>query len=126
MLGHAQLFSLEHRDSVRIDTDVKDGDRIFSAGAGGVWLAGDSLVRFGFETDAERASWRAEVAPIFQRTCSKCHLPDGTAELDLSTPATWLEHGEDIRQAIESRSMPPPENELPDTDREALERWLTR
>jgi mono/diheme cytochrome c family protein len=126
MLGRAQLFSLEHRDSVRIDAPVHDGDRIFSGGSGGVWLANATLVRYAFENAAERATWQAEVAPVFQRTCSKCHLAGGAAELDLSTAAAWREHAADIREAIETRSMPPPETAISDPDREALERWLTR
>ena len=126
MLGGSQLYSRDQSESVRIDAEVKDGARIFSAGGGGVWLAGTSLVRYAFETSAERSSWQAEVDPVFQRSCSKCHLAGGAAELDLSTAAAWLEHADDIRQAIETRTMPPPETELSDTDREALERWLTR
>jgi len=70
-------------------------------------------------------AWQAQVAPVFQRVCSHCHLPGGEAGIDLSTPASWASDRDEIRRRVlVTRTMPPAGTELSDSDRAALEHYL--
>jgi len=131
MLGDGNLYSIASsplRVAVTLD---RAGAHIFSTSAGDVWLAtgavAGKLQRYSLDGDM-RAGWQAVVAPIFDRVCSKCHRPGGSAEIDLSTLGAWLEQADSLRHELLARSMPPPEAEvqLTDADRLALERWLER
>lgn len=127
MLGDGALYAVAGAP-LRIATPIAAGTHIFSTSAGDVWLtSGHELQRYSLDTDV-LASWQSSVAPIFDRTCAKCHRPGGSAEIDLSTPAAWLEQADGIRHELLARAMPPPDAEvkLADADRVALERWLQR
>jgi hypothetical protein len=129
MLARDGLFSFEEQAPLRVAAEVNADSRIYSAVAGDVWLTRPhkaGLARYSLDATADHASWQSVVAPAFQRTCAKCHLPGGEADLDLSTPSAWLDRTDSIRHALETRSMPPAGIEIPDADREILVRWISR
>jgi mono/diheme cytochrome c family protein len=99
---------------------------LFGARDGGIWIAdGVRLAGHAVEPHAADPRWRADVEPVFQRVCAHCHLPGGSADLDLSTQAAWTaERGEIVRRVLVTRTMPPAGTELGETDRAALARWL--
>ena len=115
------LYLLDGGHLAQTDADATAGE-LRGSRTGDVWLgaARYSLVR----TDDDPA-WHAQVAPVFQRVCAHCHLPGGSADIDLSTPATWhAERDEIARRVIVTRTMPPAGTDLGDADRKALEAWL--
>jgi len=130
LLGERGLYVIAG-GTRRVATAPAGAPRIFGTTAGDVWLASGgptgTLSRYSID-GAVRASWQAIVAPVFERACSPCHRAGGRAEIDLSTPAAWLEQADGIRHELVARSMPPPDAEvqLGDADRRALERWLQR
>lgn len=100
--------------------------RLIGSPSGDVWaMVGDrTLLRFSAEGGVE-SGWDETIAPVFQRSCSACHLPGGSAGLDLSTREAWASNRAPIRQrVIVDRSMPPAGHALADPDREAIGRWL--
>ena len=100
--------------------------RLLGSPSGDVWaLIGDrTLLRFSAE-DGVESGWDETIAPVFQRSCSACHLPGGSAGLDLSTREAWAANRAPIRErVIVDRSMPPAGHVLAATDREAIGRWL--
>jgi mono/diheme cytochrome c family protein len=98
-----------------------------SNSASDIWVsrAGQS-VRYSLEPRPSARDWQVVVAPVFQRACSKCHLPDGQADLDLSTPARWAAHATIIHHMVDSQAMPPAGSPISDVDRQALLGWLAR
>jgi mono/diheme cytochrome c family protein len=91
----------------------------------GVWLDDTRGSMFHYQIDAGADRWQAQVAPVFQRVCAHCHLPDGEAGIDLSTVASWNRaRGEIVHRVLETRTMPPAGTELSDADRNALAAWL--
>jgi len=120
---------------------LADGDAVL-AGRGGATrlsLAPDADPRDGVQGGPRRgergredplrihdeARWRAAVAPIVRRVCSRCHDPGGRGGVDLSTFAAWRsERGALIRRVLDVRSMPPAGTDLDDADRRALAGWL--
>ena len=118
---------------------VLDGDRVMptrtsdhrtvllaAATAGDAWLATErGLVRYSRGASDADPLWQAQVAPVFQRVCSHCHLPGGEAGIDLSTPGSWAGDRDEIRRRVlVTRTMPPAGTDLSDSDRAALEHWL--
>ena len=93
---------------------------------GDLWIdGGGELQRYSLDRATADPRWTAEIAPVFQRVCSHCHLPGGDAGIDLSTPATWAsERAEIVRRVLVTRTMPPAGTELLDRDRLALAGWL--
>ena len=99
-----------------------------AATAGDAWLATErGLVRYSRDATDADPLWQAQVAPVFQRVCSHCHLPGGEAGIDLSTPGSWASDRDEIkRRVLVTRTMPPAGTDLSDADRAALEHYLTR
>jgi len=120
------LYAFDGAGLVRTATQVPRAARLFGARDGGIWIAdGVHLASHAVEARAEDRRWRADVEPVFQRVCAHCHLPGGSADLDLSTPAAWTaERGEIVRRVLVTRTMPPAGTELGEADRAALARWL--
>jgi cbb3-type cytochrome c oxidase subunit III len=102
--------------------------KLASSSSGDVWvLSGGVLSRFARSEGAPSGdpAWASTIAPIFARSCSACHLPDGASGTDLSTEAAWGgERAEILERVVEKRSMPPPGHPLSEEDREAIRRWL--
>ena len=102
--------------------------KLSSSSSGDVWvLSGGGLNRFTRSESApsDSAAWASAIAPIFVRSCSACHLPDGAAGTDLLTAAAWEgERAEILERVVEKRSMPPEGHPLSEDDREAIRRWI--
>jgi cytochrome c5 len=122
------LYFVEAGRFVRTDADPARA-RLFGLANGDVLLVTPHapITRLGVDHQSDDPTWDASIKPVFQRVCSKCHLPGGTAQVDLSTPAAWhTEHDELVRRIVETRTMPPAGTELSDADRKALADWLAR
>lgn len=86
-----------------------------------------SLIRLTIARPADDPRWAAEIAPIYQRVCARCHGPGGDAGVDLSTAAAWrAERTELVHRVVETRTMPPAGTSLSDADRATLAAWLRR
>ena len=120
------LYAFDGAGLVRTATVVPPAARLFGARDGGIWIAdGTHLAAHATVARAEDPRWRTEVEPVFQRVCAHCHLPGGSADLDLSSAAAWTaERGEITRRVLVTRTMPPAGTDLSDADRAALARWL--
>ena len=94
--------------------------------AGDAWLATErGLVRYSLAAPGADPAWTADVAPVFQRVCARCHLPGGDADFDLSTAASWqADRAELVRRVLVDRTMPPAGTVLSDGDRAELAAWL--
>lgn len=122
--AHGTLYVLDGDALVRTDVPVVTG-AVFGSRDGDLWVAGAGLQRYSPERGASDRGWQAQVAPVFQRVCSHCHLPGGDADVDLSTAAAWnAERAEIVRRVLVTRTMPPAGIELGDADRKTLASWL--
>lgn len=121
------LFSLDQRALVEAIPTLPSGALIHRASASDVWVshAGQSI-RYSLDARNTATDWQAVVAPVFQRACSKCHMPDGEADLDLSTAAQWAAHTDAIHHMVDTQQMPPAGAPMSDADRVTLQHWLTR
>lgn len=121
------LFSLDAGALVEAIPALAKGTFIHRASASDVWVshAGRSI-RYSLDARGNATDWQAVVAPVFQRACSKCHMPDGQADLDLSTPAQWSAHADAIHHMVDTQAMPPAGAPMSDADRVTLQRWLSR
>jgi Cytochrome C oxidase, cbb3-type, subunit III len=101
-------------------------DTLLGSPSGDVWLGAKSGVRrFSLARTIDDSKWTAQVQPVFAHVCAHCHLPGGSADVDLSSAATWTsEHDELVRRVIVTRTMPPAGTSLSDSDRAALAAWL--
>lgn len=102
--------------------------KLLAAADGDVWTLDDgTLQRFGVDADADikERTWSETIRPVFERACSKCHLPGGTAGVDLSSYRAWAAHATSIEDRVVVRKqMPPAGNELSDVDRAAIAKWV--
>ena len=103
------------------------GDQpMFGTPDGDVWVGDNGLRRYTLGATTGDPSWTAKIQPIFRRVCAHCHLPGGSADIDLSTSAAWTrEHDEIMRRVLVTRTMPPAGTVLPDDDRATLSSWGT-
>jgi len=98
---------------------------LIGAPSGDVWLADAGVKKLSLVHAVDDSRWRHEVQPVFARVCAHCHMPGGSADVDLSTAASWTaEHDELVRRVIATRTMPPAGTPLSDSDRAALAKWL--
>ncbi len=66
--------------------------KLLGSSSGDVWiLSQGKLSRYAEDTGggAPEDQWKATVQPVFTRLCSLCHMPGGSADLDLSTYKSW-------------------------------------
>jgi mono/diheme cytochrome c family protein len=101
--------------------------KLASSSSGDVWvLSGSTLQRFArLAPGPERSSsWTGVLAPIFGRSCSACHQPDGVSGTDLSTAEAWESERDAIRaRVVVSKTMPPQGHPLSESDRDAIGAW---
>jgi len=101
--------------------------RLASSLSGDVWvLDGGGVLRYqaAIATASEQAEWAASIAPVFARACASCHLPEGRAGFDLSTPVAWSTHrGDIVQRVLVSKTMPPYGSPLSEADRATLKAW---
>jgi mono/diheme cytochrome c family protein len=102
--------------------------RLAPSPGGDVWVLADSGLRRFARAEAEPAlasAWSSQLAPIFARACSGCHLPNGVSGTDLSTAEGWQsERAEIADRVVKSRSMPPEGHPLSEADRAAIGAWV--
>lgn len=107
------------------DAKVAAHAALIGAPSGDVWLADAGVKKLSLVHTADDSRWQRDVQPVFARVCAHCHLPGGSADVDLSTAATWTaERDELVRRVIATRTMPPAGTLLPESDRAALAGWL--
>ncbi len=59
-------------------------------------------------TEATSPSWYADVAPLVDTHCARCHQPGGVGGIDLTDPDTAVAMAGAMVTAVESGRMPPP------------------
>ncbi len=103
---------------------------------GDVWvMGGGALTRYASSASATASGstsrpaasdlWRDSLSAVFARNCASCHLPSGSAGVNLSTVDRWQAKGADIRErVVVKRDMPPQGHALSDADREAIRSYL--
>ena len=103
----------------------KDGG-VFGVPSGDVWVGDAGAVsRYTFAVKQEDLKWQVDVQDVFARVCAHCHLPGGSADIDLSTPATWTTERDELkRRVLVTKTMPPAGTPLSDDDRGKLAEWL--
>ena len=109
-----------------MDVSVASNARLIPARNGGVWvLEGGVLSRYTLVVDPEDQRWNTTVRPIFATRCTPCHLPGGSAGLDLSTRCAWAINRAAIRtQVVDRMLMPPPPAAMPAQERMAIADYL--
>lgn len=100
--------------------------RLVGSGDGSVWVLGEGrLSRYALSVDPRVQQWEQEVRPVFARRCTPCHLPGGTANIDLTRYRYWVDEASAIRRAVVAmQRMPPPPATLSAEERAAIARWL--
>ena len=97
--------------------------------SGEVWVLGDlTLAKFAVDDGSSGAEtkWQTDIAPIFDQTCSQCHLPGGSAGTDLSSYESWITHHDLIYQrVVVTKDMPPPGTAFSQSERDIIAAWLT-
>ena len=99
--------------------------------SGDVWaLSAGALLRYSAASAGDESLWTQTVEPVFTRVCASCHLPGGTANIDLSYYGAWVAR----RQKVEARviqktptPMPPASSGLTLTaaDVAAIQAWVS-
>lgn len=125
ILADGALYALDGTSLRRADVAVPRRARLFASSGGDAWLATTgAIVRASLDVDDP--SWRAQIAPVFTRVCAHCHLPGGSAGVDLSTAASWhADHDELERRVLVTGTMPPAGTDLTAAEKDALRAWLT-
>jgi mono/diheme cytochrome c family protein len=124
-LGSVEGARIAMTSGVRVARDA----RLASASNGEVWtLSGGALRRYQVDTATHTPEevWNITMRPVFVRACASCHLPAGSARIDLSGYRQWDDKRELIRRRVVDRlptAMPPPGSPLSTEDREVIRRW---
>lgn len=92
------------------------GTRLLGSPSGDVFTisGGDGqLARYGQESGGGRdlTLWRKTLVPIFTRLCQGCHLPAGSARIDMSTYSSWA----NLRTQIQARVIDQKPSPMPPT-----------
>ena len=127
ILAGGALYALDGDSLRRAQIDVPHGARLFASTGGDAWLAtAGAVMRASIDTATDDPAWRAQIQPVFARTCAHCHLPGGSAGIDLSTAASWhADHDELVRRVLVTGTMPPAGTDLTAAEKDALRAWLT-
>jgi hypothetical protein len=112
------------------DVIAPDANIVGSA-SGDIWtVASGQLTHLAVDGDtSDVAVWERTMVPIFSRVCSSCHLPGGTAGIDLSSYASWQARRALIGQRVIDQKptpMPPADSgyTLTDEERQAIAAWV--
>ncbi|MEZ4394647.1 MAG: c-type cytochrome [Polyangiales bacterium] len=117
-------------DGFRVRTSpevpLSSSARLIAASGGGVWTLQDgALARYALVVDPEEQRWNRDIRSIFATRCTPCHLPGGTAGIDLSTRCAWAIRRDGIREQVVTRMlMPPPPADMPAPERAAIAAYL--
>ena len=124
-LGAVERGAIQRTAAAAVPADA----RLVGSPSGDVWaLTSGTLRRFTSAGASDFAVWQQTVMPVFARVCSSCHLPSGTAGVDLASYQRWKEKKRLIyERVVEQRPSPmPPQASgvaLSDADREAIRAW---
>jgi hypothetical protein len=126
------LALLSDRELRRTTGGVLPADmRLLGSPSGDLWLlSGGALSRIAEDGGggADQDRWKKTVLPIFTRLCSLCHLPGGSAGIDLSTYKSWADRRAlmDLRVVQGKPSPMPPAGAgmLTPDEMEALKAWI--
>ena len=128
VIAGGSLGVLDATEGVRLaaGVTVPSDARLVGSGNGSVWVLGEGrLSRYALSVDPRVQQWEQEVRPVFARRCTPCHLPGGTASLNLTRYQFWVEETPAIRRAVVvMQRMPPPPAALTAEERSAIVRWL--
>lgn len=107
------------------------GARLLASPSGDAWVLADgTLSRFAEDDGAgqDKELWRKNVLPMFGRLCAVCHLPGGSAGIDMSTYDTWTSRRAVVQQRVvvgKPTPMPPAgAGALTAAETAALKEWL--
>jgi len=109
---------------------LPEGTRIIGSPSGDLWTLLDGKLRLLGEDSgggADEDLWRRNAQPIFTRLCATCHLPGGSAGIDLSTYAKWAARRDRIAMRVldgKPTPMPPAgAGTLTSDEQAALQAW---
>jgi hypothetical protein len=103
---------------------------LVASSSGDVWaLSKGTLARFSANSPGDESLWEQTVLPVFTQVCSQCHLPGGTANIDLSYYGAWVARRKLIDQRVFQKvptAMPPSSASVMLTadDLAALKAWI--
>jgi len=124
-----ELGSIDHGEpletrGVHLSRDAE----LAPSSSGDVWVVSHgALARYawGPPQATPETAWNAEVQPVFERVCKKCHAAGGSSGIDLGTFAAWDARRATVhKRLIDDKTMPPPGTPISDADRDAVRRWL--
>jgi hypothetical protein len=112
---------------------AQDSLRIVGSPSGDAWLLGDSQVlRVGEQSGGGQdfVLWRKNMQPVFERLCQSCHLPSGSAHLDLSTHSLWARYrgalGQRVVEGMPTPMPPVGTGTLTADERAQVAAWVSR
>jgi hypothetical protein len=114
--------------SVSSGANIGNGARLIGSSSGDVWISHDGTVsRFSVAGGSPALrEWQKTVRPIFERSCSGCHLPGGTAGFTLASYDDWVSRRDTIKdRVVVQKNMPPAGTFLADADRATIDAWIT-
>lgn len=110
---------------------IPSDGKLLASSTGDVWvLSQGTLQRFGEDTGggASEDQWKNTVQPVFTRLCSLCHMPGGSANMDLSTYKSWVARKDAMRKRVVEMTpspMPPKgAGSLTQDELTAVSAWL--
>lgn len=90
------------------------GSRLLGSTSGDVWVLSPDgqLSRYGEERGGGRdlVLWRETLQPLFGRHCQGCHLPNGSAHIDMTSYGSWNALRQEVMQRVVLKTpspMPP-------------------
>lgn len=92
----------------------------------GAWITGGALRRLSLHAETpDEDLWNKSIQPIFARSCTPCHLPNGSSGTNLSSYGLWDDKRETIAfkvfgDATTPGTMPPAGYPLSATDKTAI------
>lgn len=103
---------------------------LIASSSGDVWaLSQGKLLRYSAASPGDQSLWQSTVQPVFDRVCSQCHLPGGSANIDLSYYGAWVARRQLIDQRVFDKmptQMPPTSAsvQLTTDDLAAIKAWI--
>lgn len=90
------------------------GARLLGSKSGDVWVLSPDgqLSRYGQESGGGRdlVIWRDTLQPLFGRHCQGCHLPNGSAHIDMTSYGSWAALRDEVMARVVKKTpspMPP-------------------
>jgi len=116
-----------------VTMSAQESLRLLGSLSGDAWLLGDSQVlRVGEQSGGGQdfVLWRKNMQPVFERLCQSCHLPSGSAHLDLSTHSIWARSrnvlGQRVVEGMPTPMPPVGTGTLTADERAQVAAWVSR